>query len=164
MSLLQSLGHLLGNVNQAGHQSLVDVPVAIAQGLNRSTPWGQAHQQAFNNAPQNQPQAIRSAFTPAVPMQHQASPSLRQVVHPQLQAHQAYNGGQMQTGVNKPMVGGMPTLGVSFHNVQGGIQNPGFIPMQNSGFGPGGNPQIRAFNQPMQPQFNPQDQQDGYDY
>jgi hypothetical protein len=46
---------------------------------------------------------------------------------------------------------------------QGGQYNPGFTPLQNSGFGPGGNPQIGAFqDQPGQlnaPQYNPQDNQ-----
>lgn len=44
---------------------------------------------------------------------------------------------------------------------QGGLFNPGYTPMQNSGFGPGGNPQIGAFqDQPGQLNsrgFNPQD-------
>ncbi len=39
---------------------------------------------------------------------------------------------------------------------QGGNFNPGFTPLQNSGFGSVGSPQIRAFNSPQAPQLNPQ--------
>lgn len=39
---------------------------------------------------------------------------------------------------------------------QGGAFNPGFTPLQNSGFGAQGTPQIGAFNQPTQQVFDPQ--------
>lgn len=50
-----------------------------------------------------------------------------------------------------PLLNQMANLGAPStqdlqQGLQGGTQNIGFTPLQNSGFGPGGNPQSGAFN------------------
>lgn len=71
---------------------------------------------------------------------------------------------QLQGRMQQPQLHGInmghnPNLGISMPSLQG-RQNPGFVPLQNSGFGPGGNPQIGAFqDQPGQlnaPNYGPQ--------
>ena len=102
------------------------------------------------------PQAMQGKQAPTQPLQY------AQINKPNGNGGNRNNSSQLQ--VQRPQQGGMPNLGVGFHNVQGGMQNPGFTPMQNSGFGPGGNPQIRAFNSPHPQTFDPQANQDGYTY
>lgn len=60
--------------------------------------------------------------------------------------------------VNQASIGTSNTL-APMYAPQGGYINPGYTPLQNSGFGPAGNPQLGAFQpyqQAQQPQVNPQ--------
>lgn len=79
----------------------------------------------------------------------------------------ARRGNQLQVQLqHSPANLGIPTgnqvqMGQLRQMPQLGDFNPGYTPLQNSSFGPGGNPQIGAFqDQPGQlsgPRFNPQD-------
>jgi hypothetical protein len=114
------------------------LPITIAEGLNRSTPWGQANQTRFNAAhstvppnPLTQPQPISQTHMNAV----------QQLVHSLAVAP-----------TNAPQ-----NLGFGQVNLpQGNTYNPGYTPIQNSGFGPLGHPQARAYNNLQRNQFNPQ--------
>lgn len=137
MSFLQTLLGLAHHSQSAGHAS---------QGLSPNVQLHPAPNQGLNAG-----QAVQSG---GMTMDGRHQSLLNHLAQPQMwEDGSGINMGQMSPqqlnlGVNSQPVQGAGSFPLQ-SGIQGGTYNPGYTPLQNNGFGPGGNPQMYGHQNPQ---------------